>query len=52
MAQFNEGMGHKRIRTIKIFEFENTKSHIKKCWNHWETSNTEKHVTTNMTGPP
>ena len=31
MAQFNEGMGHKRMRTIKIFEFENTRSRVKKC---------------------
>ena len=34
MAQFNEGMGHKRIRTLKIFEFENTRSHVKKCCDH------------------
>ena len=34
VAQFNEGMGHKRIRTLKIFEFENTRSHVKKCCGH------------------
>ena len=52
MAQFNEGVGHKRIRTLKTFEFENTRSHVKKCCDHWETSNTEKQVTTNMAGSP
>ena len=52
MAQFNEGRGHKRIRTLKIFEFENTRSHVKKCFDHWETSNTEKQVTMNMAGRP
>ena len=31
MAKFTEGMDHKIIRTLKIFEFENTKSHVKKC---------------------
>ena len=34
MAQFNEGMGHKRTGTLKTFEFENTRSHVKKCCDH------------------
>ena len=34
MTQFNEGKEYKGIRTIKIFEFENMGSEIKKCCNH------------------
>ena len=30
MAQFNEGKGYKGIGTIKIFEFENTRSETSK----------------------
>ena len=52
MSQFNEGMGHKKIRTIKIFKFENIRSHVEKCCDHCETSNTEKQVTTNMPETP
>ena len=35
MTQFNEGEKYEWIRTIKIFEFENTKSYIKKYSDHW-----------------
>ena len=34
MTQFNNGIEHKRIRTLKTFEFENTRSHVKKCCDH------------------
>ena len=34
MSQLNEGMEHKRIRTLKIFEFENTRNCVKKCCRH------------------
>ena len=51
MGQFNERMEHNRIRTTKIFEFENTRNNVKKYCDHGETSNTEKQVTTNMAGP-
>ena len=30
MTQFNEGMTHKRNRTM----FENTRNHVKKCCDH------------------
>ena len=29
IAQFNKRMGYKRIRTLQIFEFKNTRSHVK-----------------------
>ena len=35
MTQFNEGEKYEWIRTSKIFEFENTKSYVKKCCDHW-----------------
>ena len=41
MIQFNKGKGYKGIRTIKIFEFENTRSFVKKCWSHWEKRKTK-----------
>ena len=31
ITQFNQGKGYRGIRTIKIFEFENTISDVKKC---------------------
>ena len=34
MTQFNEGKEYKGIRTIKISEFQNMGSEVKKCWNH------------------
>ena len=36
MTQFNEGKGWEGIRTINIFEFENARSYVKKCCDHWE----------------
>ena len=36
MTQFNQGKEYEGIRTIKIFEFENTRSYVKKCCDHWE----------------
>ena len=34
MTKFNERKGYKGIKTIKIFEFENTRSYIKKCYGY------------------
>ena len=36
MTQFDEGKGYEGIR-IKIFEFENARSDIKKCCSHRKT---------------
>ena len=36
MTQFNEGKGYGEIWTSKIFKFENTRSDVKKCCDHWE----------------
>ena len=36
MTQFNEGKEYKGIRTLKIFEFEKTRSHVKKYYDHWK----------------
>ena len=40
MTHFDEGKGYEGIRTIKIFEFENRRSDIKKCCSHWEKRKT------------
>ena len=36
MAQFNKKKGYEGIRTIKIFEPENTRSDVKKYCDQWE----------------
>ena len=41
------------IKELEHLESESeVKSHVKKGCDQWETSNTEKQVTTNMAGPP
>ena len=44
MTQFDEGKGYEGIR-IKIFEFENARSDIKKCCSHRKTEDNVRHTT-------
>ena len=39
-TQFVEWKCYQGIRTVKTFEFENARSNVKKCCDHWEKSKT------------